>query len=404
MTSETGKDKPGLGGAEQRPHATLDLKATEIFPGGKKPEPGPQAALPPGPDAAKTDATKTDATKADATMSADNGPAASKAPMPEMTPVPREAGIGSFLTHMAAGLVGAVLALAGVLFLGLNGRSDNNDDTVARALADTQQRIAAIDSVARKAVLDNGAVDARVKTATDQAASVKQDLAGLGSRLQALENRPAPTGGPSPEALQSSLEPLNARLAELETRIAAVAKSQEELRSSTGSAALTMAVQNLRRAVADGKPFASELKTLATLAPEPLEVAPLEARRESGLASLDKLQREFDASAKAAIDAARPEGDGSFAGDLLAKARGLVRVRPTGDIAGDAPAAILARAEHRLDAGDLPAAIRETGQLAGPAAQAMTPWLTEAKAKAAADEALARIEAKLASSNGTRGG
>jgi hypothetical protein len=109
-------------------------------------------------------------------------------------------------------------------------------------------------------------------------------------------------------------------------------------------------------------------------------------------------------SAKSAIDAARPNGDGSFTGDLLAKARGLVRVRPTGDIAGDGPEAILARAEHRLDSGDLPAAIRETGQLTGPAAQAMTPWLTEAKAKAAADEALARIEAKLASSTGTRGG
>lgn len=388
MTSETGKDKPGPGGADQRPHATLDLKATEIFPGGKKPEPGPQAALPPGPDAATP---------------TDSGPAAFTAQEAGMKDTTGGAGIGSFLTHMAAGLVGAVIALGGVLYLGLGARQDN-DETVARALADTQQRIAAIDSVARKAVLDNGAVDARVKTATDQAAAVKQDLAGLGNRLQALENRPAPTGGPSPEALQASLEPLNARLAELETRIAAVAKSQEELRSSTGSAALTMAVQNLRRAVADGKPFASELKTLATLAPEPLEVAPLEARGESGLASLDKLQREFDASAKAAIDAARPEGDGSFAGDLLAKARGLVRVRPTGDITGDAPEAILARAEHRLDAGDLPAAIRETGQLAGPAAQAMTPWLTEAKAKVAADEALARIEAKLASSNGTRGG
>jgi hypothetical protein len=165
-----------------------------------------------------------------------------------------------------------------------------------------------------------------------------------------------------------------------------------------------MAVQNLRRAVADGKPFSAELKTLATLAPEPLEVAPLDARRDKGLSSLSKLQQDFEASAKAAIDAARPNGDGSFTGDLLAKARNLVRVRPTGDIAGDAPEAILARAEHRLDNGDLPAAIREAGLLAGPAAQAMTPWLTEAKAKAAAEEALARIEAKLASAPATRGG
>jgi hypothetical protein len=164
---------------------------------------------------------------------------------------------------------------------------------------------------------------------------------------------------------------------------------------------MAMAVQNLRRAIAEGKPFASELKTLTTLATEPLDVAALEPRRESGLASLATLQREFDRSAMAAIEASRPPADGSFTGNLLAKARGLVRVRPTGDIPGSTPEAVLARAENRLDSGDLSAAIRETGELAGPAAAAMTPWLTEAKARAAADETLARIEAKLMTSSRT---
>jgi hypothetical protein len=387
MTSETGNDKPALGGTD-RPHATLDLKATEIFPEGKKPEPGPQTALPPG---------------SDAPGEAEPGPAPSAEPEMDVQPAaPRGAGIGSFLTHLAAGFVGAVLALAGALLLGLTGRGE--DEAAARALADAQQRIAAVENAARKAGADVSSAEARLKTASDQDAAMKKDIAALGNRLQSLETRPAVANGPSPEAMEHSLQPLNAKLTELESRLAAVAKSQDDVRASTGSAALTMAVQNLRRAVADGKPFVSELKTLSTLAPEPLEVAPLEARRESGLASLSKLQRDFEMSAKSAIDAARPNGDGSFTGDLLAKARGLVRVRPTGDIAGDGPEAILARAEHRLDSGDLPAAIRETGQLTGPAAQAMTPWLTEAKAKAAADEALARIEAKLASSTGTRGG
>jgi hypothetical protein len=198
--------------------------------------------------------------------------------------------------------------------------------------------------------------------------------------------------------MQQSLAPLNARLTELDGRIAAIAKSQDELRATAGSAALAMAVQNLRRAVSEGKPFAGELKTLTSLASEPLEVAPLEAHRDSGLPSLAKLQRDFDASAKAAIAASRRPGDGTFTGDLLAKARSLVRVRPTGEVAGDTPEAILARAEHRLDTGNLPDALREAGKLSGPAADAMTPWLTEAKAKAAAEETLAKIEAKLMTS------
>jgi hypothetical protein len=39
--------------------------------------------------------------------------------------------------------------------------------------------------------------------------------------------------------------------------------------------------------------------------------------------------------------------------------------------------------------------------LTGAAAQAMTPWLNEAKDKAAADDALAKIEARLMTSLGS---
>jgi hypothetical protein len=296
---------------------------------------------------------------------------------------------------MAASIAGAALALIGFYVLSHSQSGGGNED-VHRALAETQQRIAAVEEATRTARSERDGAEMRLRTVMEQANALKQETAALSGRVKSVEGHPATEpSGPSPESLQQTLAPLAAKIGELEGRFAALAKSQEELRSSTGVAALTMAVQNLRRAVADGKPFATELKTLASLTPEPLEVGPLEARRESGLASLARLQHDFDISAKAAIDAARPNGDGSFTSDLLAKARSLVRVRPTGDIPGDAPEAILARAEHRLDSGDLPAAIHETGLLAGAAAQAMTPWLTEAKAKAAADEALAKIEAKL---------
>jgi hypothetical protein len=372
MTSETAKDKPVAGGAD-RPHTTLDLKAKEIFTeGSPKPASAPpqsetKATLPPPP-----------------------------ASEPAVTAQPADAGSGSggFLGHMAAGVIGGGVALAAFLFFGEN-RGD--EEALRRALTSAEQRIGALETATRTA---NGGIEARLKDAADQAGALRQEIAAVSGRLNAVETRPAAAAGPSPEAVQQSLAPLTARMTELEVRLAQIAKSQDELRASTGEAALTMAVQNLRRAVDEGKPFTSELKTLAALAPQPLEAAALEARRDKGLASLGRLQQEFDASAKAALDAARPNGDGSFTGDLLARARGLVRVRPTGDIPGDAPEAILARAEHRLDDGDLPAAIREAGQLAGPAAEVMTGWLNEARAKAAADEALARLEARLRTSLG----
>jgi hypothetical protein len=387
MTSETGKDKLEMGGTD-RPHATLDLKAKEIFSEG-----APQAALPPG----GAPMSQPETEPAASANAASSGTAAG-----EMAAPAEGSGAGGFLGNLTAAVIGAVLALAGAYFF-VPARDDGREE-MGRALASALQRLAAVENATRSAGGDGGAGEARMRGVMEQTAALRQEFAALNGRMQALESRPATAASPSPEALQQSLQPVSSKLGELENRLASLAKAQDDLRASTGTAALTMAVQNLRRAVADGKPFASELKTLASLTPEPLDAAPLEARRASGLPSLASLQRDFDLSAKAAIDAARPNGDGTLTGDLLARARSLVRVRPTGDIPGDGPEAILARAENRLDSGDLPAAIRETGQLAGPAAQAMNPWLTEAKARVAADEALAKIEAKLTSlGSGDRG-
>jgi hypothetical protein len=410
MTSDTGKDQLGAGGAD-RPHATLDLKATEIFPERKaesetpgdtvaQPDPEPQAALPP---ADELEPQPAPANEPEPQLEAEPEPAASS--IPPRSTGDSGAGVASFFTHMTAGLIGAVVALGLFFVLGnLRDRlpflTNRAAEDLGKTVAAAEQRIAALEAAARTSKGEASGADLRIKAAGDQANALKQDFATLAGRIETLEGRPVPAGEPSAEGLQQSLQPLEAKLADLNNRVGALAKAQEELRAATGMAALTMAVQNLRRAVADGKPFAAELKTLAALAPEPLEVSALEARRESGLANLGKLQRDFDAAAKTALDAAQPAGDGSFTGDLLAKARSLVRVRPTGEIPGDGPDAVLARAGHRLDNGDLPGAIRETDQLTGPAAAAMAPWLTEAKARAAADDALAKLEARLASAPG----
>jgi hypothetical protein len=381
MTSDNDKQIPGASGKDQRPHATLDLTATEIFPKGKPSSEG-QGAETGSPDSA-----------------ASNEPPR----LSDAGSVGKTRKSGSFVTHMAAGLVGATLALlmAFYIFGGFRDRqtalTNRMAETFRQDLAAAERRIAALEGTVQAAKTGVGDIDVRLKAAGDRSGALKQEITALDGRVKSLESVPAPKVITSTESLQ----PVNAKLADLETRIAGLVKEQDELRASTGSAALVMAVQNLRRAVADGKPFASELNTLSALAPEPLDMAALDARRESGLPSIARLQRDFGNSAMAAIEASRPASDGSFTSNLLAKARGLVRVRPTGDIPGNTPEAVLARAEQRLGSGDLSAAIHETGQLAGPAAEAMAPWLIEAKARAAADETLARIEAKLMTSSST---
>jgi hypothetical protein len=102
-----------------RPHATLDLKATEVTPPAPKPEPGQTpAAKPEAPQVAEASA-KSKATASSAGAAAADKPGASATAKPAggtpppSSPLPRPAprGHGGFFTHVAAGLAGGLVAL-----------------------------------------------------------------------------------------------------------------------------------------------------------------------------------------------------------------------------------------------------------------------------------------------------
>jgi len=409
MTSETDKNIPGLGGKDDRPRTTLDLTATEIpiVEAPRDPEPKAQAALPPGeraqPDDALSPGEQPSQPSGEHDVSANGGSLEPGVPRPAAG----EAGIGSFLTHMAAGSLGAMLALV-IAFYALGNFRDRLPlltDHAARdlrgSLSTADQRIGALEQAGKAPGAASQTFEASLQALQSETNGLKQDVASLGSRVQGIESQPAQAAVTSLEGVQQSLQPITVKIGEVETRLASLAKAQDDLRASTAKAALALAAQNLRRAVSEGKPYAMELKAAMVLAPASMNLAALEARQGSGVASLPKLQRDFDIAARAAIEVSRRPGDGSFAGDLLAKARSLVRIRPTGDIPGNTADAILARAELRLKTGDIAAAIRETAQLEGPAAEALQPWLAEAKARIAADETLTQLEATLISALGT---
>jgi uroporphyrinogen-III synthase len=64
-------------------------------------------------------------------------------------------------------------------------------------------------------------------------------------------------------------------------------------------------------------------------------------------------------------------------------------------VLGDDTAAIVARAEARLAAGDLYAAVQQLAALQGPAAAAAQDWLAPANARLAAQQAMAGLTAQL---------
>jgi hypothetical protein len=376
MTTNNGPENtdPRPGGKDQRAYATLDLEASEVA-----------SHDPAGADEAKMRSDETSASERPAL----------EGPSPERSRGEPDGGLHGFLSHMAAGGLGALVAFIIAYYAGITqGRptaSGAAEAGLMRAQIDKSgQRIAALETALGEANAKLGQLAAGGQAGR----ALQQQLATVTERLDRVEGRPA-GAAVAPEAMRETLDPLNAKLAELESKLSGVAKAQTDLQTNGKAAALAVSFYNLRRAANEGRPYAAELRSVAAMSPVPLDLGALDARREQGIPSLELLAAEFNAAANAALDAENQPTDQSMASSLWSQAKSFVRVRRKGDVPGETSRAILARVEYRLNAGDLAASIQEAAQLKGVAATAFSPWLEKLKAKRAADEALARVEATL---------
>ncbi len=182
-----------------------------------------------------------------------------------------------------------------------------------------------------------------------------------------------------------------------------VARTRIDLSEHAGSAML--AVGQIALAIDQGLPFQRPLQSLSALSEDGGgdDAAVLAAAAETGVVSLDSLQRRFPAMARAVRDAAVTEGTDNWLADALDRVQALVTVRTIpGEVAGDSADAVLARAENRLANGNLAGAVDALGALAGGPADAAGPWIRDAQARldalaaldALADAALARAAAR----------
>ncbi|MEJ2124477.1 MAG: mitofilin family membrane protein [Alphaproteobacteria bacterium] len=404
---ESGNGKPEKG-KSQRPHMTLDVKATDVTPEAASVVKTPEGGVSGGADASdrkqESDAFAANAANAGASNNT-----------PPVDVAGNDVGVQSFMTHMAAGVLGGLFALVIGYYVagGLRDRlpmlTERSAQDFQAALAKQEERLAALDKAVHAPRADNTQADTRLKALSDQANSLKQEIAALSKRmddrLAAIASKPAPAltpapapvapPGVSPEAMQQSLNPLRAKLTELEGRLSQVARDQAVVQTDSKASALAVALYNLRRAVNEGKPFAAELQTIASMTPVPLDLAPLEAVREKGVRNLAQLRKSFSASVDAAIETENRPADKSFSSRLWASLKSVVRIRRVGEVPGNTTQAILARAEVRLKNGDLKAVLKEIAQLKGDAANAFKAWQNDAQSRIAVDETLSRVEASL---------
>ncbi|OYD82700.1 hypothetical protein CHT98_19900 [Azospirillum brasilense] len=216
--------------------------------------------------------------------------------------------------------------------------------------------------------------DPRVAQLTEQLGQVQQRVDAVGSEAQAAGQ-------------------IRQEVDALKQELAAVNQAVESRRDTAAAAqALVLAAGQLRSALAAGQPFQQELQAVRAVASGDAQVTqPLEAvagYAAKGVPTQPQLTDRFSAMASDIVRADNQGEGNDWVEQVTGKIATLVTVRRQGgDAVGDGASAVVARAEAALQAGNLGGAVKELAALKGPAAQVAAPWIADAKARLAANEA-----------------
>jgi hypothetical protein len=215
---------------------------------------------------------------------------------------------------------------------------------------------------ATPAQVDTSAIEGRLRTLTSRvdAIGAGASSADAGAMAENIEDLEA-----SVAALQTELDALKTRTADtsalsaLEADVASLKTQMEEAAAEPEpppAAALQVIVPGLETAFATGRPFATELASLANEQPPVAIDAALSVRAGVGLVRPDVLDQQFVAAVPAMLEAKPAAAGGDWqqsAGDWVAS---LLAIRPAGEIEGDSPEAVISRLEGAMTRHDYAAA------------------------------------------------
>jgi len=244
--------------------------------------------------------------------------------------------------------------------------------------------------------LDNAAT--RLETAIGRIDSLAERVDTLTGRVQTVENEAADTE--SVNALNERVAAVDEQLAgltELRQRMENRANVEEVARTAAASqVGRIMVVTELRDALRFDAPFDAELQAARDVLPAEEEaqqhLETLAAHAGEGIPTREQLADRFNAAARGAVGAAAEDRGDGLVGGVLRRLNNVISVRPVSpEAGGSGPTGVLARAQAQLDGDDLAGAVTELDKLSGKPAEAMQPWLTDARARVAAGRAVAAL-------------
>lgn len=223
--------------------------------------------------------------------------------------------------------------------------------------------------------------DPRVNQLAEQLGGIEQRLAAVSSNTQAAEE------------LRKEVDGLKQQLASVNKTVETVNQTVETRRDAAAAAqALVLAAGQLRSALAAGQPFQQDLQAVRALGVgDPQITQPLDAVAAyagKGVPTQPQLADRFEALAPEVVRAANRGEGNDWINQVTGKLATLVTVRRQGGgVVGDSADAVVARAEAAVQEGNLAKAVEELGALKGPAAETAAPWIADAKARLAANQA-----------------
>jgi hypothetical protein len=318
---------------------------------------------------------------------------------------------GGFAGYLVAGLIGGLTVAGGgyaVVKSGIGGLSLSDTGARGKIIA-LEERLASMELANRSqprsggaGAFESGSGGGGVNELRSRLDAMVGTVRGLDQTVQALAQTPgqAGQGGESREAVRAEIAAqtasLQQRLTSAERELEALVRMQTERQADARTASLTLALSNLKRAVADGRPFPAELAAVETLSPAKLPVSQLAAYKETGVSSMADLQSEFAEASKKTIEDHYGGKSSGFMGEMLNRAKSVVQIKPA-DSSGNGVEAILGRMTAAIKTGDLKTALMQGAALEHPPQEMMT-WFGKAQARAVADEALRKTDQELLAS------